>query len=339
MKKVIAILCMLLMVFALAACGAPKPESTVEQFCEAMKKFDVEGMNACLAQPREDIGEISDDGGDMPETIWNYIKGSAADVEYTVNTAVVDGEKATVKVDFTYNDASKIMSEALGQYLLAAFGMAFSEDSSDEALLKVFGDAFDNAAASAEAKTATKTVEFDCILKDGQWLIADMPDGVEYVLTSNVIVAFEELDNLGEDEEINEEDYSWTDVPAGTETQLSTMKITVLECSEENTISGSWDSATADEGTKFVVFKLKVEDTTNDTVEFSAPPLYDKQGRHYEEYEDAGWVLDDEFSYTELAPNIPKTGTCVYNVPQDCDGYYVAVIKDGTDDAFRFLGK
>ena len=61
MKKVIAILCMLLMVFALAACGAPKPESTVEQFCEAMKKYDVAGMNVCLVQPCEDIGEISDD--------------------------------------------------------------------------------------------------------------------------------------------------------------------------------------------------------------------------------------------------------------------------------------
>lgn len=310
MKKVIAILCMLLMVFALAACGAPKPESTVEQFCEAMKKYDVAGMNVCLVQPCEDIGEISDDDVEMPESIWNYVKESAADIHYTVNEAEVDGEKATVAVDFTYNDVSEAMT-----------------------------DAFDKAVESAEAKTATKTIEFECVLKDGEWLITEMPENVEYVLTSNVIKALEDLSNLGEDEEINEEDYRWTDVPAGTETQLSTMKITVLECSEENTISGSWDSATADEGTKFVVFKLKVENITNDTVEFSAPPLYDKQGRHYEEYEDAGWVLDDEFSYTELAPNMPKTGTCVYNVPQDCDGYYVAVIKDGTDDAFRFLGK
>ena len=159
------------------------------------------------------------------------------------------------------------------------------------------------------------------------------------VLTSNAITPLEELNSLGEGEEINEDDYTWADVPLGTEIQLSTMKITVLECSEENTISGSWDSATADEGTKFIVFKLKVENTTNDTVEFSAPPLYDKQGRHYEEYEDAGWVLDEEFSYTELAPNMPQTGTCVYNVPQDCNGYYLAVIKDGTDNAFRLSGK
>ena len=339
MKKVIAILCMLLMVFALAACGAPKPESTVEQFCEAMKKYDVAGMNVCLVQPCEDIGEISDDDAEMPESIWNYVKESAADIHYTVNEAEVDGEKATVAVDFTYNDVSEAMTEALGQYVLAAFGAAFSGDASDDAMLKLLADAFDKAVESAEARTATKTIEFECVLKDGEWLITEMPENVEYVLTSNVIKPLEDLSNLGEDEEINEEDYRWTDVPAGTETQLSTMKITVLECSEENTISGSWDSATADEGTKFVVFKLKVENITNDTVEFSTPPLYDKQGRHYEEYEDAGWVLDDEFSYTELAPNMPKTGTCVYNVPQDCDVYYLAVIKDGTDDAFRFLGK
>ena len=56
MKKVIAILCMLLMVYTLAACGAPKPESTVEQFCEAMKKYDgvyfgaIGGAGALLAK-------------------------------------------------------------------------------------------------------------------------------------------------------------------------------------------------------------------------------------------------------------------------------------------------
>lgn len=225
MKKVIAILCVLSMVFALAACGAPKPESTVEQFCEAMKKYDVEGMNACLAQPREDIGEISDDDTEMPESIWNYVKGSAADIQYTVNEAEVDGEKATVAVDFTYNDVSEAMSEALGQYILAAFGAAFSDDTSDEtadeALLKMFGEAFDKAVESTEVKTATKTIEFECVLNDGEWLITDMPEDIEYVLTSNVIKPLEELSNWGEDEEINEEDYSWTDVPAGTETQLA----------------------------------------------------------------------------------------------------------------------
>lgn len=339
MKKAVAILCVLTMVFTLAACGAPKPEPVVEKFCEAMKNYDTAGMNACLARSYEDIGEISEDDEDMPESIWSYIKESAGNIKYTVKEAEVDGEKATVAVDFTYTDVSEAMAEALGQYILAAFGAAFSDDVSDEALMKVFGDAFDSAVESIGTKTASKTIVFDCALKDGQWLITDMPKDIEYVLTSNAITPLEELNSLGEGEEINEEDYTWADVPLGTEIQLSTMKITVLECSEENTISGSWDSATADEGTKFIVFKLKVENTTNDTVEFSAPPLYDKQGRHYEEYEDAGWVLDEEFSYTELAPNMPQTGTCVYNVPQDCSGYYLAVIKDGTDNAFRLSGK
>lgn len=200
MKKVIAILCMLLMVFALAACGAPKPESTVEQFCEAMKKYDVAGMNVCLVQPCEDIGEISDDDAEMPESIWNYVKESAADIHYTVNEAEVDGEKATVAVDFTYNDVSEAMTEALGQYVLAAFGAAFSGDASDDAMLKLLADAFDKAVESAEAKTATKTIEFECVLKDGEWLITEMPENVEYVLTSNVIKPLEDLSNLGEDE-------------------------------------------------------------------------------------------------------------------------------------------
>lgn len=81
----------------------------------------------------------------MPESIWNYVKESAADIHYTVNEAEVDGEKATVAVDFTYNDVSEAMTEALGQYVLAAFGAAFSGDASDDAMLKLLADAFDKA--------------------------------------------------------------------------------------------------------------------------------------------------------------------------------------------------
>ena len=337
MKKFVALLIAIVMLFALTACGTPKPEPVVKSFCEAMKSFDVESMQTYLidAEGADVEGDIEDDGS-FPDSIWDYVKKNAETINYTVNDAKINEDKATVIVDFTYTDAYDIMAKAFGDYFTAAFAAAFSEDVSDEELMTILASSFDNSAKSAEPKTDTKSVEFNCVLKDGKWFISEMPEGIDDVMTSNVLVPLKEF---GEDEELNEADYNWDDITPGTEVVLSDMKLTVLECTETDTLSNDWDSVTADEGTKFVRFKVQVENTTNDSLEFSAPDFYDNQGRHYKEYEDATWYSEDEFCYTELAPNMPKTGYCTYNVPEDSTNYYLAIVNNGTDNAYKLFGE
>lgn len=68
-------------------------------------------------------------------------------------------------------------------------------------------------------------------------------------------------------------------------------------------------------------------------------PLKDKKDRTYTSYGEVYWYVDNSFNYKELAPNIPMTGTFVYNVPIDSDDYYLEVSKSGTNQAFNLLVK
>ena len=44
-------------------------------------------------------------------------------------------------------------------------------------------------------------------------------------------------------------------------------------------------------------------------------------------------------TYTDLAPNIAKSGVFVYNVPEDSADYYLSVLKADTDDGYHLYAK
>ena len=80
--------------------------------------------------------------------------------------------------------------------------------------------------------------------------------------------------------------------------------------------------------------------TDNNTISFdNSLILTDSQGRNYEPYSDVLWYFDETFCYTDLAPNIPKSGVFVYNVPADSADYYLSILKAGTDDGYRLYAK
>ena len=83
-----------------------------------------------------------------------------------------------------------------------------------------------------------------------------------------------------------------------------------------------------------------VENTTKDTMSFDNDlVLTDSQGRNYDPFSDALWYYDESFCYTDLAPNIAKSGVFVYNVPVDSADYYLSVLKAGTDDGYHLYAK
>ena len=44
-------------------------------------------------------------------------------------------------------------------------------------------------------------------------------------------------------------------------------------------------------------------------------------------------------TYTDLAPNIAKSGVFVYNVPADSVDYYISILKADTDDGYHLYAK
>ena len=123
--------------------------------------------------------------------------------------------------------------------------------------------------------------------------------------------------------------------------ELATIKICVTGCEEKNELKAEYfEPEVAQEGTKFVVFSVVIENITKDSLNFDNDlVLTDSQGRNYDPYSDALWYFDETFSYTDLAPNIAKSGVFVYNVPADSADYYLSVLKADTDDGYHLYAK
>lgn len=349
MKRIVAVILTTALLLSLTGCGASsKPEDVVSTYCNAMKAFDTEAASKCLVSGEPDFDDVltsEEDGANLAdERIIKYFETNAAKMTYEVGTATVEGDTATVPVSFTYVDASSVMSAALGEYITQAFALAFS--GADEATMEeLFATIFLEKAEAAELGELTTDVVFQCEKVDDTWKITTPTDDdasvLSAVISGNITSVLESMSESFGGEEDVPEDAVWHDVPLGEEIQLSTMKFCVTGCEELTELTAEyWDPEVAQEGTKFVVFHVDVENTTKETINFDGDiDLTDSQERSYETYSGALWYYDDTFSYTDLAPSIKQSGTFVYNVPDDSVDYYLTVSKAGTNDVYRLLGK
>lgn len=72
----------------------------------------------------------------------------------------------------------------------------------------------------------------------------------------------------------------------------------------------------------FVEVRFEVENLGKDRVTLSRPDLVDDQGRSFVYYTNAYWFIVDaeQCSFETLNPNVPKTCTVIYEVPQGATG-------------------
>lgn len=351
MKRILTTALAIALLLSLVGCGtSSKPEDVVSTYCNAMKTFDTETASGCLISGGSDFGEVftSEEEGDganlADERIIEYFKSNAAKMTYEVGAATVEGDTATVPVSFTYVDASAVMSAALGEYITQAFALALS--GVDETTMEeLFTTIFLEKAESTELNELTSDIVFQCEKVDDAWKIKTPSDDdasvLSAVISGNITSVLESMTEAFGGEDDAPEEAVWHDVSLGEEIQLSTMKFCVTSCEELTELKAEyWDSDVAQEGTKYVVFHVDVENTTKETINFDGDiDLTDDQGRSYETYSGALWYYDDIFSYTDLAPNIKQSGTFVYNVPTDSVDYYLTVAKADTNDIYRFMGK
>lgn len=350
MKRVVSLALALLLALSLVGCSGSKPDTVVTTFCGAIQAFDFEKAATCMENGSEDLEDPYDDGEmeeDLSsEQVMTYLKECASKMTYKIGESKVDGERAAVPVSFTYVDAGPVITSALGEYITQAFALAFS-GADDAQMEELFSNIFMEKAESMETGTASADVTFNCVKVNGDWKIAAFTDGAEEVitniLTSNIASAFEGFGEAFEDDSSEEapENTAWHDVPLGQEVELATIKICITGCEEKNELTTEYlDPEVAQDGTKFVVFSVVIENITKDTMTFDNDlVLTDSQGRNYDPYAGALWYYDETFCYTDLSPNIAKSGVFVYNVPADSADYCLSVLKAGTSDGYRLYAK
>lgn len=345
MKKIISLVCAMVLIVSLVGCGAEsKPDNVVTTFCDAMKAYDRETMSSCVTSGGKGLTGESEEEDELMNQIFDYLKICTSKMTYSIENSEVNEDKGTVTVKFKYVDASPVVIAALGEYIQQALVMAFSgadEDTMSQLFVSIFNEKKD----STDTGTAESTLNFACTKTDERWKIDSVPDGAESILLSNVDKAFESMnfDDSGDSGSADGEPENevWHDVPLGQMVELATVSMCVTKCEEAISLASKYNSTDAQSGTKFVIFTVDVENITKSPITFDISDImfYDSQERSYDTYDDAYLYVDDSLSYAELSPNIKQTGKIIYNVPEDAQEYYFAVSKSGTDDYYRFLGE
>lgn len=344
MKKILSLVLALVMTLSLASCGAePKPDGVVTDFCNAMQKFDLVTMSALMdgadEVTEEELAEMEEE---IPTEMREYFTTQAGKMTYSITGSEVVEDTATVTVVFKYSDITPIMGVVLGEYIQQAFAMAFT-GASDEAMEDLLYSIFNEKVKTVDATTAETTVDFSCVKTEEGWAITEAGEDAMHVLTCNMAAAFDAFSDDDSTDDVDEDDpKNWIEVPVNTEAELATVKIKVTDCYETDKLTGEYfEPEIAQEGTKFVVYKVEIENISKEKVEFYSDEfgLIDSQERQYELYDDAFWYFDDFATYTEYAPNIKQSSTLVYHVPSDCEGYYFYFGKLGTNDYYKFMGQ
>lgn len=125
------------------------------------------------------------------------------------------------------------------------------------------------------------------------------------------------------------------EVKQGDVMKFATLDAEFISAESKNIINVPYGTPhVADEGTKFVVVKHKVTNTTKGEFSYEVLPVFDEQHRIYNRDTDA-YGLEDDLAYTTLSPNVPKTGVTVYRVPVDVKTFFLGAKKGGTD---QFIG-
>ena len=210
MKKVLSIVLVLVMVFSLAACGGPKPEDTVKSFCESMKAFDFEGMNAVLADKLSEDEVINEEIEEELPGLIDYMKSCSSLMTYTVGKAGVNGDTAVVPVEFKFRDTTEVVKAAMQKMFTMLFKMMFSGEGSEmteEEEAKLLSELFMETAPT-ELPETTASVNFNLQKVDKEWKVTEMTDDMVNVLTCNMVKAMENLEESDFDfEEMMGEDW------------------------------------------------------------------------------------------------------------------------------------
>lgn len=94
MKKFLSVFLAALMLLSLCACGTQKAEKTMRTFCDGMKEYDFEKMQACLVPSagsiQAKIGEM-EGGEEAAALLYAKMKEWAAKMTYEIVSVNEEG--------------------------------------------------------------------------------------------------------------------------------------------------------------------------------------------------------------------------------------------------------
>lgn len=206
MKKILAIILMLVRVFSVTACGsisADEAEATVKTFLDGVTNLDADMIKTAIDDPAK-AGEFAEFDtkldelkSTMPETTKPYeeninklfdavVEKVKSEMSYTIKETRVEGDKAIVTVDVVMPDFDKFDGAALLSGITDQSAIAtlmqklllegkITQSMSQEDMMALLIPALIDSAAesidSVELESTTKTVDLTVYEKDGVLVI------------------------------------------------------------------------------------------------------------------------------------------------------------------------
>ena len=195
MKKFLSVFLAAFMLLSLCACGTQKAEKTMRTFCDGMKEYDFEKMQACLVPSagsiQAKIGEM-EGGEEAAALLYAKMKEWAAKMTYEIVSVNEEGDHATATVKYYYVDASPILQDVLGEYLGQAFASVFSGISEDD-LRAMAEQILNDKMETAQTGSAQMSVTYDLVKSGKEWKITEVPKDSLQVLTANFVKSITDL--------------------------------------------------------------------------------------------------------------------------------------------------
>ena len=185
MKKVLAILMVLLLVFGLVACGGESPEQAVKNTFDAIKQNDSETASKYIDY--DDLlkaGETNEEDDAETDEMVKLILGH---FDYKIISSSQEGDEATVQAEITNIDMKTIMGDFVSEALVLAFSGL--DEETMEAQMK---DKFSDLINREDNQTLTKTVEIKLAKSGSSWKI-DMSDETADAIFGGMLSVAEDL--------------------------------------------------------------------------------------------------------------------------------------------------
>ena len=200
MRKYLCCLFSVLLMIGLVACqSAPKPEDTVKGYFEAGKNFDTAKMSSFVnpknvSSGSSSSGTSSDSGeAELEKYCMDYLKGNAKKITYRIKGSDVKDSTATITVDCKYVDGSPILRDAVSDYMVKAFGEAFSGTQSSSNSSKEIAQIMTDKMKTTKETFTTKTIKINCVKIDKKWYIDKINDDLSDVFLSGFVSAGKEI--------------------------------------------------------------------------------------------------------------------------------------------------
>lgn len=168
MTNLVSVVLVVVLAFALVACGREKPEAVLEKAIKALIAFDEEKIVEYFG------GELSGVVDSTDPTSNAIIGEMYKNLTCTVKNVAEDGDTAVITAEITNTDFTTVMGLYMGKVIQYAFTYAFlpaDQQPTEEEQNQKMAELFSESVKDESVGKVTKTVDINMVYADEKWTI------------------------------------------------------------------------------------------------------------------------------------------------------------------------